>query len=381
MAPLCLAAQGAVGFYARSVPASYVVAAGAELSLPAPLTAVAGSGERTTVSLWGMIPVKEVSVKEAGDMQVILGGGLFGMKMYTDGVLVVGLTDVDGPGGNCRPAAEAGIRVGDLIRKVDGVPVTATAELARLLERSEGRPVTVTLHRDGVTFPVSFAPVLSMVEGKCKAGLWVKDSAAGIGTVSFYLPRGRVLAGLGHPVCDGDTGGILPLLTGEAMDARVFGVTGSVKGSAGEICGGFEGDPLGTLRVNGDTGVYGVMDQIPPGELITVAPKQEIRTGPAQVVCTLDNGPPCRYEILITRVRRGGGEQDMEITVTDPDLLARTGGIVQGMSGSPILQNGKLVGAVTHVLVNDPQKGYAIFAETMMTTAQSVAAGEGQAAA
>lgn len=382
LTPLCVAVQGAVGFYSRSVPSAYVVAAGGQLSLPPPLTAAAAKGqERATVSLLGMFPVKEVTVKEAGDMQVILGGGVFGMKLYTDGVLVVGFTDVDSPVGNRCPAAEAGLRMGDLIKTVDGTPVTARSEVAKLLEESGGRPVRVTVCRDGVTFPVTFTPVRSLTEDRYKAGLWVRDSSAGIGTVSFYLPKGRVLAGLGHPVCDPDTGGILPIQSGEALPARIYGVTKSVKGDAGEICGGFDGIPFGRLKENGVAGVYGVTDQPLQGELVTVASRQEVHTGAARLVCSLDNGPPQGYDILISRVRFGGGDQDMEITVTDPRLLSRTGGIVQGMSGSPILQEGKLVGAVTHVLVNEPERGYAIFAETMLATALSVGQAEELAAA
>lgn len=382
LTPLCLAVQATIGFYAASVPSAYVVAEGSSLTLPAPLSASATSAEQdATVRLLGVFPVKQVSVKEAGDMDVVLGGTVFGMKLYTSGVLVVGLTDVDTRFGGCRPAADAGICVGDVIESIDGQAVTTKGEVAALVEQSGGRALTLQVRRDGVTFPVQFTPVLSVGENRYKAGLWVRDSSAGIGTMSFYVPATGVFAGLGHPICDVDTGDILPIASGEIVPARVYSITKSVRGDAGELCGGFNGTGCGTLCINGKTGVYGVTDEIPAaGELVTVAPRQEVTTGPARVLCTLDDTGPEWFDIEITKVRYTGSEPDMEVSVTDPGLLAKTGGIVQGMSGSPIMQNGKLVGAVTHVLVNDPTCGYAIFAETMLETAQSVAGEELQEA-
>jgi len=201
----------------------------------------------------------------------------------------------------------------------------------------------------------------------------VRDSSAGIGTLTFYHPATGVFAGLGHPVCDADTGEILPISAGEAVAARVYSVDRGACGDAGSLCGGFAGRTFGTLRQNGKNGVYGTAKNWRDvSELIAVAPRQEVVTGAAKIRCTVDDNAPQWYDIEITKVRYAGDREDMHITVTDPDLLAITGGIVQGMSGSPIIQNGKLVGAVTHVLVDDPTKGYGIFAEGMLETAQSV---------
>ncbi|MBO5797119.1 MAG: SpoIVB peptidase [Clostridia bacterium] len=375
LTPLCIAVQATIGFYAASVPSAYVVAAGEDLTLPAPLTA-SGTAKDATVRLLGVFPVKQVAVKEAGDMDVVLGGTVFGMKLYTSGVLVVGLTDVDTASGRCRPAADAGICVGDVIEAINGQKVTTKGEVATLLERSGGRGVTVQVRRDGISFPVQFAPVLSTGEGRYKAGLWVRDSSAGIGTMSFYVPATGVFAGLGHPICDVDTGETLPISGGEIVPARVYSITKSVRGDAGELCGGFDGTGCGTLTVNGKTGVYGLCQKPVTGELVTVAPRQEVTTGPARILCTLDDSGPQWFDIQITKVRYSGSEPHMDVKVTDPELLKQTGGIVRGMSGSPIMQKGKLVGAVTHVLVNDPTRGYAIFAETMLDTANQVAAGQ-----
>lgn len=373
LTPLCLAVQAAVGVCAAAVPSAYVVANGGSLELPAPLTVRANAKGEASVQFLGVFPVKSVSVRQAEDMQVVLGGDVFGMKMYTDGVLVVGMTAVDTQNGNRNPAKEAGICKGDLIQTVNGMTVTTKGQVARLIEQSNGAPLSVTVKRDGVTFPVQFTPVYSVGEGCYKAGLWVRDSTAGLGTLTFYHPASGVFAGLGHPVCDVDTGEILPISEGEAVPANVYSVNRSVEGSAGSLCGGFAGRTFGKLCQNGTNGVYGTATRWRgDGEMIAVAPRQEVSTGAAQIRCTVAGDTPQWYDVKITKVRWTGDREDMHIEVTDPDLLAATGGIVQGMSGSPIVQNGKLVGAVTHVLVDTPTKGYGIFAETMLETARGV---------
>ncbi len=369
-----MAVLTAVGVYGVSVPSAYVVAGNSTLSLPTPLSVVETERDAASVRLLRVFPVKEVTVRQAEDMQVALGGEVFGMKLYTDGVLVVGLTDVDTAIGNRNPAAEAGICKGDLIRTINGVAVTTKKEVAALVESSEGRTLEVTLERDGVTFPVRFSPAFSKAEGRYKAGMWVRDSSAGIGTLTFYHPQSGVFAGLGHPVCDADTGEILPISAGEAITARVFSVDRGVRGDAGSLCGGFAGSTFGTLWENGKNGVYGTAaNWHTDAELVEIAPRQEVVTGAAKIRCTVNEGAPQWYEVQITKVRYTGDREDMHVTVTDEALLAATGGIVQGMSGSPLIQNGKLIGAVTHVLVDDPTRGYAIFAENMLEAAQSVA--------
>lgn len=373
LTPLCLAVQVAVGVCAAAVPSSYVVAEGSALELPPPLTVSDAAGGETSVRLLGVFPVKSVSVRQAADMQVVLGGEVFGMKMYTDGVLVVGMTAVDTQNGNRNPAKEAGICKGDLIQSINGVNVTTKGQVAKLIEQSNGTPLAVTVKRDGVIFPVQFSAVYSVGEGCYKAGLWVRDSTAGLGTMTFYHPASGVFAGLGHPVCDVDTGAILPISEGEAVPADVYSVNRSVAGNAGSLCGGFAGRAFGELCQNGANGVYGTASQWRgDGEMIAVAPQQDVKTGAAQIRCTVAGSTPGWYDVKITKVRRTGDREDLHIEVTDPDLLSATGGIVQGMSGSPIVQNGKLVGAVTHVLVDTPTKGYGIFAEDMLETAQTI---------
>ena len=214
-----------------------------------------------------------------------------------------------------------------------------------------------------------------MSENRLKAGLWVRDSSAGIGTLTFYVPGSDIFAGLGHAVCDVDTGDVLPIASGEIVPARIYSVVKGQSGEPGELRGGFELGSLGNLAVNGETGIYGSLTQTPVrGDPVPVAMKQQVKTGYAQVLTTIDGTEPELYDIRIDQVRYNDSSptRNMVIVITDERLLEETGGIVQGMSGSPILQDGKLVGAVTHVFVNEPTKGFAIFAENMLKTANSL---------
>jgi stage IV sporulation protein B len=204
----------------------------------------------------------------------------------------------------------------------------------------------------------------------------VRDSSAGIGTLTWYNPETRVFTGLGHAVCDVDTGERMPLASGEAADAEITGCRKGRAGNPGELRGRFlSGHLIGTLKRNSASGIYGVLaDDVSfpgEGERVPVAARREVLPGRAEILTTIHGTEPERYEIYIERVDSSvNSTRNMVIRVTDPRLLEETGGIVQGMSGSPILQNGKLVGAVTHVFVNDPSRGYAIFAETMLEEAE-----------
>jgi stage IV sporulation protein B len=286
--------------------------------------------------------------------------------------LIVSLSEVDTATGKSCPAQKAGLRVGDLIVSINGTQVFTNQEVATLVEQSAGKEMTLQIRRDNILSTVKLKPEKSKNERKYKAGLWVRDSSAGVGTVTFYDSKNNILAGLGHPVCDVDTGEIVPISAGEIVPARIYGVTKSVAGAPGELRGGFENGSLGSLISNCQTGVYGVMNSGMVGQTLEVALKQEICEGKAQIYATIEGTKPDWYSIEITQVnyRDTSVTRNMIIKVTDERLLKTTGGIVQGMSGSPIIQNGRLVGAVTHVMVDDPTKGYAIFAETMLETAR-----------
>lgn len=339
-------------------------------------TLAAGSSYTASLKLFGLFPVKDVAVKVVDATSVVPCGTPFGIKMFTDGVLVVGMSAVDTPTGSYNPAKSSGIKVGDVIVSINGETVSSTEQVAQRVEESGGKSLTFKIRRDNILFDVQFVPAKSVNENRWKAGLWVRDSSAGIGTLTFYSPSSQVFAGLGHPVCDVDTGETLPLSSGEIVPAKIYSVNRGVSGTPGELRGGFEKGTLGNLTVNGETGIYGTLSNLPTlNDPIPVAMKQQVKSGSAQVLTTIDGTTPKLYDIRIDQVRYNDSSptRNMVIVITDQELLDKTGGIVQGMSGSPILQDGKLIGAVTHVFVNDPTKGFAIFAENMLKTAETVA--------
>ena len=316
-----------------------------------------------------IFPVKNVSIKSREDIKVIPGGNPFGVKMFTQGVVAVKTEEISANGENRCPAKEAGIEIGDTIKSVNGSVVLNNARLFELVNESEGRPLEFYVSRDGESFKTKVKPINT--GGEYKIGLWIRDSSAGIGTVTFYCKGNKGFAGLGHGICDVDTGCLLPLDHGEIVKADIDTVTKGIKGTPGCLNGHFESvAATGELSDNLDTGVYGTVSDIPESyDEIYVASVQEVTTGGATMLTTINGDEPQEYEIEIESIAydENNKTKNMVIRITDERLLESTGGIVQGMSGSPILQNGKLAGAVTHVFVNAPDKGYAIFAENMLT--------------
>lgn len=334
-----------------------------------------GSSYTALLRLFGIIPIKEITVKVVDATTVVPCGMPFGIKMYTDGVLVVGMSDVDTPEGPKNPAKDAGMKIGDVLVKINGIPVNTVEQVASLIEKHGSKTMCFSIRRDNLTFDMRFNCEKSVNENCYKAGLWVRDSSAGIGTMTFFIPGSNVFGGLGHAVCDVDTGETLPLASGEIVPARIYSIVRGISGDPGELRGGFEGGTIGNLVINGDTGIYGVLNRTPiTGKAVPVAMKQQVRTGPAKMLSTIAGTTPELYDIRIDQVRYNDSSptRNIVILITDQQLLKKTGGIIQGMSGSPILQDGRLVGAVTHVFVNDPTRGFAIFAENMLKTADSV---------
>lgn len=372
-----LLTAGAVGYYRSALPDSYYVTEGEALVLETAIPIEAQSSgamaaslqtspmsEQVALRLFGVIPVKTVQVTTADAPLLIPGGTPFGIKLLMDGVMVVGIADV---GAEC-PAARAGIQVGDVLVSVNDVAISGNTSLRTAIAETDGDPCEVTLRRGGCEQTVSLEPVYSQTEGCYQAGLWVRDSTAGVGTVTYYEPGSGNFAGLGHPICDVDTGEMIPLSSGEVADVTIGSVVKGQVGAAGELRGYFTSSRSGgILTKNNACGIFGVMNEVRDAAgAIPMARKQEIRKGKAEILCTVSGTEPRCYEIEIEEIDLDStGTKDMVIRVTDEALIAVTGGIVQGMSGSPILQGGKLVGAVTHVLVNDPTRGYGIFAERM----------------
>ncbi len=300
---------------------------------------------------------------------MFVSGEVFGIKLYTDGVIVVGTQSVDtGDGERVNPTQESGIKTGDIIVSINNIRVYSSGEVTAILNDNNGEPYTVKIKRDGRYKTFRLTPAYSTREGCYKAGMWVRDSTAGIGTMTFYNEKSGVFAALGHQINDVDTNDIMPLLEGEAVSASVTKVQQGKTGTTGSLWCDFEEHTMGRLLDNTECGLYGAYNEIGEGlKEYPVASKQEVQSGSAKLISTVEGRTPEAYDIEITKIsfNRSDEQKDIVFKITDKELLGKTGGIVQGMSGSPIIQNGKLVGAVTHVIVNNPEKGYAIFAQTM----------------
>lgn len=289
---------------------------------------------------------------------LIPGGMPFGIKLRTDGVMVVSVN-------KGSPAAKAGIRAGDIILSVNGSTVETNAEIAAAIQQEPSGSEVVYLRRDSEKC-VSVTP--QSADGRLILGVWVRDSAAGIGTLTYYDPETGSFGGLGHPVSDVTTGELMPLASGEITEAEIFGVTKSADGEPGELCGELCSGAAGTLEANTPVGVFGTLSSGIEGKVLPVAHKSEVECGEAVILSTISGTEPQEYEAEIEKINLCAlnGTKSMIIRITDERLLETAGGIVRGMSGSPIIQNGMLVGAVTHVFLNDPTRGYAVFAETMV---------------
>ena len=334
------------------------------------------SGLSSKVSLFGIIPIKSVNVVKTSKTQVAVFGRPFGIKAYTNGVLVVGYSDVRTEKGDVNPAKKSGILVGAVIISINQRSVLNNSDVQRVISDSNGKNLNIVLMRDGKELTVSVIPEFDLKDKKYKTGLWVRDSSAGIGTLTFYCPDTDVIAGLGHGMCDTDTGELLPCGNGEFVEAEIVGIKKASREVTGELQGVFSGGQIAEIVKNDVTGLYALgCRNIEAYGIYEIGFKQDIKEGKAQILTTVDGCEPQLYECKLEHVYRNDSSKikNMVVKITDKQLLEKTGGIVQGMSGSPLIQNGKLIGAVTHVLLDDPTKGYAIFAENMLETAQSVA--------
>ncbi len=354
----------------------YITVASETTSVAKPVNHTVGGSYNTKILPFNSIPIKTVKVGVIDETYVVPCGTPFGIKMFTNGVIVVGTSDVDGENGYTNPAKNAGIKIGDIILKLNGQEVKSNADVGAIIEKSNGEPITVLLMRKNMSFTLTLTPIKSKSDDSFKGGMWVRDSSAGIGILTFYNPADNSFGGLGHPICDVDTGEILPLMSGEVVSVNITEVKRGISGSPGELRGSFLSKELnGYLLTNCETGVYGKLINPPiKTEPLQVALKQNVKTGKATILTTIEGNTPQEYEIEIEKINLSSQNPTKNITIkiTDKRLLDKTGGIVQGMSGSPILQDGKLIGAVTHVFVNDPSRGYAIFAENMLRTSQDV---------
>ena len=316
-----------------------------------------------------------LSPSELKSIKLYPGGIPFGVKFMTEGILIVGFCDIDQGNKKINPSSNAGLRMGDRIISVNGKELLSASELTDAVEKSGGKTLSIEYLRGDGKYTAKLTPAYSQSEGCYKTGIYVKDNGAGIGTVTYIDPETLSFAGLGHGICEGEGGRLVPIQRGSVVDVCINGVIKGQCGTPGEVKGYFRAGKLGSLLKNTDCGVFGVYATLPknlPVEPLSLGLRNEVKEGKAYIWCTLDEGTPQRYEIEISNIDRGASAgKCFSVKVTDAALLSKTGGIVQGMSGSPIIQNGKLIGAVTHVLINDPTAGYGIFIENMLAAGQS----------
>lgn len=326
------------------------------------------------LSLFGF-NLKTIKANVISTTKVVPIGSLVGLKLYTQGVLVVGMSEIKGEDNQIyKPYEEAGIEQGDSIIEINDVKVSSTEELMACISKCKGETIEVTYIKDGDVLETNITPVKTD-KNTYKLGLWVRDAEAGIGTVTFYEASTKSFAALGHGIQDIDTGELVDISSGEFVNATILNIQKGEKENPGRIEGTIEnGEKVGKIYSNTEYGVYGITNNETKLDLnnlqeIEVASRNEIEIGKAIVICSLEDEERKEYEIEIQKIYINNNENNksMVVKVTDEELLEKTGGIIQGMSGSPIIQNGKLIGALTHVLVSDPTRGYALFADTMVS--------------
>ena len=352
------------------VPEKVTIVEGESLDFSWGITATVNTAKADRYSvdakLFNIIPIKSVDVSVVPKKYLIPSGEAIGVKLYTDGVLVVGISDVTDSYGNIyQPAKDAGIAVGDRILSVNGKFVENIDDFTDKINEAGPRP-TLEIARGDEKFSVEISPACSKDSGDYKVGLWVRDSTAGIGTLTFYNPENNTFSALGHGICDSDTKELMAVKEGSINACRIRSVIKGERGVAGELSGDFSGVEIGEITKNTHAGISGKANTIAQVEPVMIASRFEVKKGTAEILCDVDGCGPRRYKIEITRIQKGQDGKNLVLKVTDDRLINKTGGIVQGMSGSPILQNGRIVGAVTHVFVNDPTKGYGIFIENMI---------------
>ena len=328
-----------------------------------------------SLNLFGNISVKKMDVNVIPKSKVVPVGKAIGMKLYTEGVLVVGMSEINGK----KPYENSGIQEGDAIIEINNEQIENTNDLIETVNKSKGKTVEVKYKRNEQTITTSIEPA-KVNENEYKLGLWVRDAAAGVGTMTFYEPSSGMFAALGHGIADIDTSELINIESGELTTTNILSIVKGQKGTPGEIRGTIENsESLGSIYKNTSFGVYGKVQSknkldINNMEEMDVALRDEIKTGKAQILCELENGKTEKYDVEIKKLYLNNNENNksMVIKITDEKLIEKTGGIIQGMSGAPIIQNGKFIGAVTHVLVNDPTVGYGVFADIMIKQLKEV---------
>lgn len=339
---------------------------------------------KTTIKLkaFGFVPVKNMQVNIVPDTPVIVCGTPVGIKMKTKGVLVTGTISFNVVGGGyAAPSKDAGLRPGDTIISANNVAINTSDDMENVVVKCQGS-VEITAVRSGKRMNFTVKPMTDSSNGVSRIGLIIKDGAAGIGTMTFYEPNSGFYGALGHGVSDSEAGCLYQVEKGEIVEAKIFSVTKGEPGNPGELKGYFTNSAttLGNLVINNDTGIYGFLDAKQSkniiGRKLPIGANNTVKEGKATILTTIGEGSPEEFEIEIVKTNKNkvNSPKGLVIKITDQRLLNQTGGIVQGMSGSPIIQNGHLIGAVTHVMINDPTMGYGIFVEGMLNNIEKLEA-------
>ncbi len=314
--------------------------------------------------LWSLLILSGLTLP-AFAQELLVGGQAVGIQISTDGVIVAGFSPVETAQGSSCPAEDAGLKQGDLISRADGRAIPDAAALVEAVEQA-GETLSLSVRRGTQDLTIPVSPAVGE-DGRPMLGILLRDGLTGIGTLTFFDPESGVFGALGHSVNDSSTGLTIPLREGSISDAQIVSVRPGAAGSPGELNGVSDlGRVLGQIKRNTDDGIFGLAYESLGSRTLEVG---SITAGPASIVSTVEGHEAREYAVEVNRIYREGGATHAMLSVTDPELLSRTGGIVQGMSGSPIIQNGRLVGAVTHVFVSDSARGYAVSIQDMLRAA------------
>lgn len=331
--------------------------------------------------LFGLISIKQMQIRVNPPKQIYPGGSSIGVSLYTKGALLVGVSEVyDKTGVAHNPALDAGLRPGDIIDKVNGVQVKNAQHLSDLVNIPKSQGLELEIIRGNYIFSTNIMPIEDYHDGKYRLGIWVRDSTAGVGTLTFYDPENNSFGALGHAITDVDTGTMLSIKNGEIMQSKIIDIKQGKKGNPGELKAAFSSKQkvIGNIVKNTQYGIYGKMNKAfnsdSLGEPVPICYQHDVKLGPAKILSTIDEEGIREFDVEIIKInnQNQASAKGMVVEIVDPLLIERTGGIVQGMSGSPIIQEGKIVGAITHVFVNDPKKGYGIFIEWMIDESNKI---------
>lgn len=328
------------------------------------------------IQLLGKITLRNVELTTLDDIEVIPVGKIVGLKLYTNGVLVVGMSEIEDESSRLvKPYENTNIQEGDMIIEINGEEIESIQNLKTVVNNTSGNDVEIKLLRDGTTVVVSNIKPVKVSKDEYKLGLWVKDAATGVGTMTYYEPKSNKFALLGHGITDADTNSLIYIDSGELVTSKVVSVKKGASGEPGEIRGTIlKQKTIGKVNKNTNFGVFGELEDLTTLNIDTskkykIALRNEIKEGSAKILCSTDDSNKVQeYEIEIEKVYtdNDSNNKSMLIRITDDKLIEKTGGIIRGLSGAPIIQNGKFIGAVTNVLVSNPKIGYGIFADLMI---------------